>query len=266
MEEEVVNQEQDEMPRDSMPTPTQSVTPLASGAPSIAPSDAGSTQPTTPSSAVTPFDEKIHRTPTQPKAHRATKSVVPAVPILPQSPSAAKRSHRDSVVSTTSKTSTSAAVAEGSKSSVPATSSTGDETTSVTDATSSPVAPVVSAPGPPKSWADLVRTKAAASAPVQAAVQIPNGNGKAETLSDVLNDMSIAETEPASKINLLEPRGLVNTGNMCYMNSVSRMLAINSFPTNRDRFFKFWFSVYPSTTSSTSFPFVHPIPSKVIHL
>lgn len=206
-----------------MPTPTQSATPLASEAPSDAPSDAGSTQPTTPSSVVAPIDDQIQRTPTQPKAHRATKSVVPAVPILPQSPSATKRPRRDSIVSTTSKTSNSTAAVGDSQSSVPAASPTGEDVSSATEA-AAPVAPILSAPGPPKSWADLVRTKAVAAAPVQAAVQVHNGlgGGKIETLSNVLNDMSLIENEPASKINLLEPRGLINTGNMCYMNSVSR--------------------------------------------
>jgi ubiquitin carboxyl-terminal hydrolase 10 len=240
-EDEAVQQEQDKPQHDSMPTPTQSATPLASEPASDAPSDAGSTQPTTPSSAFAPFEEKIQRTPTQPKAHRATKSVVPAVPILPQSPSAAKRPHRDSVVSTHSKASNSPAPMVDSEAPVPAASSTGEDASSVSDATPTPVAAVVSAPGPPKSWADLVRTKAAASAPVQAAVHMPNGasGGKTETLSDVLNDISVTENEPASKINLLEPRGLVNTGNMCYMNSVSQTLLENLPLANRNRFFKF---------------------------
>ena len=211
---------QDDLPQDSISTPTQSATPLASEAPSDAPSDAGSTQPTTPSSAVASFDEKTQRTPTQPKAHRATKSVVPAVPILPQNSNAAKRPHRDSLVSTTSKTSgLSVAVAEHRDSATPASPMA---EVAASDLTSAPEAPVVSAAAPPKSWADLVRTKAAASAQNQATVQLPNGagSGKTETLSDVLNDMSITEHEPVAKITFLEPRGLVNTGNMCYMNSV----------------------------------------------
>lgn len=214
---------QDDSPQDSILTPTQSATPLASEAPSDAPSDAGSTQPTTPSSAVASFEEKSQRTPTQPKAHRATKSVVPAVPILPQSSSAAKRPHRDSVVSTTSKTSgLSVAAAENRDSASPA-PPVAEHEVAVSEVTSPPEVPVVSAAAPPKSWADLVRTKAAASAQVQATAQIPNGvgSGKTESLSDVLNDMSITEHEPISKVTFLEPRGLVNTGNMCYMNSVS---------------------------------------------
>jgi ubiquitin carboxyl-terminal hydrolase 10 len=52
--------------------------------------------------------------------------------------------------------------------------------------------------------------------------QIANGLGPAknETLSDVLNTMDVTASHSAAKIAFLKPRGLVNTGNMCYMNSV----------------------------------------------
>jgi len=225
--EEDVPEVEEEPHHESMPTPTQSLTTLASDAPS----DAGSTQPTTPSSAVPPSDDKTQRTPTQPKAHRATKSVVPAVPMLPQSPNATRRTHRDSVVSTTSKMSASAAATVDDQIPPPSTSSTSEDATATSDAISSSGVPIVSPTVAPKSWADLVRTKALASAPVQAAVQMHNGLGgaKVENLSDVLNDISVTESDSASRITLLEPRGLVNTGNMCYMNSVS--LAISSILT-----------------------------------
>lgn len=218
----------DDAPPESLPTPTQSVTPLASEAPSDVPSDAGSTQPTTPSSAVTQSIELIQRTPAQPKAHRATKSVVPAVPILPQSPNSAKRTHRDSVVSTTSKNSSPVAANDSQDVTIPA--ATSDAIVAAdSESTSSPVVPVVSPPVAPKSWADLVRPKATASIPnaAQTATNMPNGlgGGKTESLSEVLNDMSASESEPTSKVALLEPRGLVNTGNMCYMNSVSMIIS-----------------------------------------
>ena len=50
---------------------------------------------------------------------------------------------------------------------------------------------------------------------------------KGETLSEVLNDVN-APVEPPSKVAFLQPRGLVNTGNMCYMNSVSLIKASES--------------------------------------
>jgi ubiquitin carboxyl-terminal hydrolase 10 len=130
-------------------------------------------------------------------------------------------------------------VSTNSKASSPAATPAGqDVTTSVAasdDASpaadlgskSSPSVPVVSPPVAPKSWADLVRPQATAPAANAARVVTnpPNelGGAKAESLSEVLNDMNSSESEPASKVALLEPRGLVNTGNMCYMNSVSQI-------------------------------------------
>jgi len=79
----------------------------------------------------------------------------------------------------------------------------------------------------PKSWADLVRTMAPPKvnnvAEEANAVTKTNGvaNTKAASLSEALSSYSVAEARENSKIAFLEPRGLVNTGNMCYMNSVS---------------------------------------------
>lgn len=81
---------------------------------------------------------------------------------------------------------------------------------------------MVSVPVAPKSWADLVRKQAAANGVSSGAgVSVFNGFGAAtnENLGDVLGGINVAE-EP-SKVSFLRPRGLVNTGNMCYMNSVS---------------------------------------------
>lgn len=84
---------------------------------------------------------------------------------------------------------------------------------------SSPTAKTV-----PKSWADLVRSKAAAAP----ASSTPNGLASAQSLStsksaslaDALKSFSV---DSENKITFIEPRGLVNTGNMCYMNSVSAL-------------------------------------------
>ena len=93
--------------------------------------------------------------------------------------------------------------------------SPGDHTTEA-DSTPTP------APAP-KSWADLVRTKG----PQPTAVQQANGNGvgakdafgasKSAPLAEAIRGFSVNSN---AKVSFLEPRGLVNTGNMCYMNSV----------------------------------------------
>ena len=192
----------------SISTPVQTPTPLTSDAPS----ESGSTQPTTPSSAIPAPALAQQQTPTQSKAHRHMAPVLPAVPVLPQSPTTTKKGHRDSMVSTASRSSEPQA-------SLPVPSiEVAHEL--VADAAPKPVSP----PPPPKSWADLVRSKAG---PVNAQMastttQLPNGLAVPNTgaLSDVLTELSITPADEPSKIAFLQPRGLVNTGNMCYMNSV----------------------------------------------
>lgn len=85
------------------------------------------------------------------------------------------------------------------------------------DAVKSPPKPVA-----PKSWADLVRAKNAANAPAAKANGSVIGNGmqlpKSASLAEALRQYS---AQGDASLPFLEPRGLVNTGNMCYMNSVS---------------------------------------------
>lgn len=80
----------------------------------------------------------------------------------------------------------------------------------------------------PKSWADLVRTMGQNTTARTAQVSSDSAaqtNGfvpaKAGSLADALTSYSVKENNENAKIAFLEPRGLVNTGNMCYMNSVS---------------------------------------------
>jgi ubiquitin carboxyl-terminal hydrolase 10 len=110
-------------------------------------------------------------------------------------------------------------------------------------------------PAPPKSWAELLRAKNAPAAAAAAAPQSAPTNGvitangplvpKSNTLVDVLMSFSV---DSHKKIPFLEPRGLVNTGNLCYMNSVSILPVSTLYAADHTRFFKFFFSAFHSTT------------------
>ncbi|KAK5058648.1 hypothetical protein LTR84_010912 [Exophiala bonariae] len=201
-------------------TTTQASTPV----PSDVLSETASTQPTTPSSAAPPPATKS--TPTQPKT-RPVGPIIPAVPILPPSPTAGRKAHRDSVTSQVSKLSetaksvtkeeqeSSASIAGAAESSIPS------------DSTPKPA----SAPAPPKSWANLFRSNDSQSPSVAASTSSTAAEsskvGRNETLSDVLNDMNSSIAATPTRVSFLKPRGLVNTGNMCYMNSVLQVLVFS---------------------------------------
>lgn len=168
---------------------------------SVHPSDGHSTQATTPSPTAKSQTQK-----------KDAKPAIPIVPVVPTTPVASRREAKDtsSAGSETPKSST--ATAEAETGSTPA-----------TDDTAKPTSPVRSAP---KSWADLVRSKNAARATSATAPSDSNTLAvqKSESLADVLNSLGEDVTQYSDKIAFLEPRGLVNTGNMCYMNSVLQIL------------------------------------------
>jgi ubiquitin carboxyl-terminal hydrolase 10 len=174
------------------------------------PSEAGSAHHTTPSSAMPPPQPRSAGA-AHSHTRTTTKPVVPLIPI--------RSNKATSITSTTQKSVKSVAPTEEAKAdgvTLPAT-----EASASAEETSKASPPPKAAP---KSWAELLRAKNA-PAVAQAPPSVPNGvvptNGatapKSNSLSDVLASFSV---DADKKVSFLEPRGLVNSGNICYMNSV----------------------------------------------
>lgn len=150
---------------------------------------------------------------------RQPNKVLPIVPVVPNIPSLARSVKKQ---------------AQSVTESVPDDDTAAKETpppaiTAADAASEEPKAEERPPPKPaPKSWADLVRTKAPAINQSQSNLNgavVGQGNGlnvpKGSPLPDVLSSFTGRTKESDTKIPFLKPRGLINTGNMCYMNSVS---------------------------------------------
>jgi len=166
------------------------------------PSDADSTQPTTPSSTA--------KSQSQIRSSKPAIPLAPPIPVVPNVPGTPKQIKDSSSTASETPKSPATAVAEADS-----------EAVSGPESFETKQAPPVRAA--PKSWADLVRAKTTARpAPGSgAAADSSIVMQKSESLADVLNSLGEDVTQYSDKIAFLEPRGLVNTGNMCYMNSVS---------------------------------------------
>ncbi|KAI4259967.1 MAG: hypothetical protein L6R42_004281, partial [Xanthoria sp. 1 TBL-2021] len=210
-------------PIESAPAPPSQETPLTSHAPS----ETDSTQPTTPSSAVAPVLPRQQSAAPSKPLHKPNLSIpiVPAIPNVPLPSRPAKR----------------ASVSVTSETIAPAPPSNADHLTNAmrvavhvnqdeSSTASDPIVTPTSSPAKaaPKSWADLVRAK---PTNIPSGVKVMDGaslpvNGfqhpKASSLVDVLRDYD--HSSQHSRVTFVEPRGLVNTGNMCYMNSVLQIL------------------------------------------
>lgn len=183
--------------------------------------DNNSTNPTTPSSsqqqyAPAPGDT----TPIAPK-HIHRQAVVPIVPALPKSvPREAPKTVLEKIV-----------VAAPAEEQTPASSEQNGVQSVIEPAegivieeskekTLAPKAWIT-----PKLWTGLFNpnavTSTAASSESGQGTLLPSGvKPSSESMAEALRSFSAVSTD--AKVAFLEPRGLVNTGNMCYMNSVSQ--------------------------------------------
>lgn len=181
------------------------------------PSEALSTQPTTPSSEITP---KMNA------SSRPSIPLLPIVPAVPNLPLASRPSKRASASAASDVINAAPSNADHLANAVETAAKVHADSEDSAKSVETVISPPVKAA--PKSWADLVRTMGenttarTAPAPGDSAAQT-NGfaTAKAGSLADALSSYSVKENNENAKVAFLEPRGLVNTGNMCYMNSVS---------------------------------------------
>ncbi|KAL8805785.1 MAG: hypothetical protein Q9200_005285 [Gallowayella weberi] len=210
-------------PTESAPAPSSQETPITSHAPS----ETDSTQPTTPSSAVASVLPRQQSTAPSKQLHRANPSIsiIPAIPNVPL-PS------RPAVRASASVTSDTIAPAVPSNADHLA-NAVEQASHAIRDGASNKSEPVTTPKSSPvktapKSWADLVRAKLPNNQPGSKVSEgtSPTVNGfqhpKASSIVDVLRDFDT--TSENGRVTFVEPRGLVNTGNMCYMNSVLQIL------------------------------------------
>lgn len=220
--------------------PSRDIPALETPLTSQPPSEALSTQPTTPSSEITP---KMNA------SSRPNVSLLPIVPAVPNLPLPSRPSKRASISAASDVINGAPSNADHLANAVEIAAKVNaeqseDSTKSVETVNSPPIKAA------PKSWADLVRTTGqnttarTVQAPSDSAIQT-NGfaPAKAGSLADALSSYSVKENNDNAKIAFLEPRGLVNTGNMCYMNSVS-LICSSVFLEGSDRIARFCRSLY----------------------
>lgn len=185
------------------------------------PSEALSTQPTTPSSEITP---KMNA------SSRPSIPLLPIVPAVPNLPLASRPSKRASISATSEVINGAPSNADHLANAVEIAAKFNAEES---EASAKSVETITSPPikAATKSWADLVRTMGQNTTARTAQVSSDSAaqtNGfvpaKAGSLADALTSYSVKENNENAKIAFLEPRGLVNTGNMCYMNSILQVL------------------------------------------
>lgn len=196
--------------------------------------DAASTHPTTPSSSQPPkASSATPATPSNPvkSATRPTVPALPAVPVIPALPKASPKETRPPAGTEKSSAEATPAGLGDSQRTV------AEEADGAAEVKASETVQPAPAPAKPKLWTGLFAKPSASAASTgsaaNAAQSLTNdnaadGSGAAPGASSFAkaSASSLAEAlqayhpGPPDRFAFLEPRGLVNTGNMCYMNSV----------------------------------------------
>lgn len=183
---------------------------------------AESTNPTTPSSSTqAPLPAVRDTTPVAPKS--AQKARAPAIPVVPALP---KASPRDASKQTQEKINEDAPVEQSQEAVQDETKAIASEDQTVGTEGGNIETPIPP-PAPkawstPKLWAGLfnpnAETSSATSGDSGRATGQSFGKANTESVAEALRSFSAVAGD--SKVSFLKPRGLINTGNMCYMNSV----------------------------------------------
>jgi ubiquitin carboxyl-terminal hydrolase 10 len=189
-----------------------------------APSEEISTNPTTPSSQQRTLSIAGDTTPVATKPLH--KSAVPAVPIIPALPKSTPR-EPTKITPEINKAQSAASSQEKKEPLLENEASDNTVPQETVAEESKPVAPAAPAWSTRKVWSGVFNAGAASSAvPAAEAHQgsiAPDAtHSTSNSLADILK--SFSATAKDSKIAFIEPRGLVNSGNMCYMNSVLQVL------------------------------------------